>query len=533
MEDSSKQEIKTDRPKPIVLAILDGMGVAQDSKGNAVTQAKTPNFDNYCQNYFCTTLQASGESVGLSYGEMGNSEVGHLNIGAGRIVYQNFLRINKSIVDGEFATNPIFVNACKNVQQNKSNLHLMGLLTKGGVHASLDHLYALLETVKQQKVQNIFLHLFLDGRDMEYDSGLELVKELEKKLAKEKSGKIATLSGRFYAMDRDNNWERIQKAYQAMVQGESSQKFSNAQEAIKKSYEKKVYDEEFVPCVITENGKPVAQVKNKDSIIFFNFRADRARQITKAFVLPSFDKFDRGEYLKDLHFVTMTQYEKNLPVEVAYPPQVLKNTLGDVLSQQGLKQLRIAETEKYAHVTYFFNGGRQEPSEGEEHAMIKSPSVESYAQQPEMSALKVKDRIIKEISTNKHDVIIVNFANPDMVGHTGDLAATIKAVETVDKCLGEIVDAVLSLNGVVLVTADHGNAEELINLQTGEIDKEHSTAPVPFIVIGQSFKNQEVSNEPINLVMLTPSGVLSDIAPTLLKIANILKPEEMTGISLI
>jgi len=534
MEETQNQNLTTNRPKPIALIILDGLGVAPESKGNAVALAQTPHLDEYCQNYFCTTLQASGESVGLSYGEMGNSEVGHLNIGAGRIIYQNFLRINKSITSGEFATNPIFFNACKNANQNNSSLHLIGLLSKGGIHASADHLYSLLEVVKNNNVKKVFVHVFLDGRDMEYNSGIELVKELETKMKENGIGKIATLSGRFYAMDRDNHWDRIEKTYMAMVKGKSVEKFTNVEEAISKSYAQRIYDEEFVPTVIVDSANnPIATIQDKDSVIFFNFRADRARQLTKAFVLPTFDKFDRGDYLKNLEFITMTQYEKNLPVEIAYPPQVLKNTLGEVLSKNDLKQLRIAETEKYAHVTYFFNGGKQDPFNGEEHVLIKSPNVESYAQRPEMSAVAIKDRIIKETAQNKYDVIIVNFANPDMVGHTGDLQATIKAIETVDKCLGEIVEVIQSLGGVVCVTADHGNAEELINLQTGEIDKEHSTAPVPFIIIGQSFRKQEVSNTPIDLALLTPSGVLSDIAPTILKIAGIEKPQEMTGISLV
>ncbi len=522
------------RPKPVILIILDGWGVAQDSIGNAITRAKTPNFDEYCQNYFCITLRASGEAVGLPYGEMGNSEVGHLNIGAGKVVYQDLPKINKSIIDKDFFSNPIFLKACENAKKNKNQLHLIGLLSTGGVHASMDHLYALLELAKKQGVSNVFIHAILDGRDMGYNSGLGLVKDLENKIKEIGVGQIATISGRWWAMDRDNRWERIKAAYDAMAKGESGSVSSDPISAIQKSYEQKIYDEEFKPTVIVDNlGKPLAKISDSDSVIFFNFRADRARQLTKAFVLPSFDKFDRTEYLKNLYFVTMTQYDKNLPVEVAYPPERIENPLAKVISDAGLKQLHIAETEKYAHVTYFINGGREEPFIGEDNVLIPSPSVEDYSKTPQMSANEVKDRVLEELPTNKYDFIVINFANPDMVSHTGDLRAAIKAVEVVDKCMGEIVKAALLLDGVVVVTADHGNAEELINLQTGEIDKEHSCNPVPFIIVGQEYQTREDAKSKIDLTLLTPSGVLADIAPTILKIMKIEKPEEMTGRSLI
>lgn len=524
----------TQRPKPVVLIILDGWGVAPASMSNAISQADTVNFDKYCQNYFCTVLQASGESVGLVYNEMGNSEVGHLNIGAGKIVYQNLPRINKSIVDGSFFNNPAFLSACEHVKKNSSKLHLISLLSTGGVHASTDHLYALLELAKQQNVKDVFIHAILDGRDMGYNTGLNLISELVKKLKQIQIGAIATVCGRWWAMDRDNRWERTQAAYLAMVKGKTDISNTDAVQAVKDSYAKKVYDEEFKPTVITnKEGQVLSKISAQDSIVFVNFRADRARQLTKAFVLPSFDKFDREGYLSELYFVTMVQYDKSLPVEVAFPPEAIKEPLAKVISAAGLKQLHIAETEKYAHVTYFINGGQEEAFTNEDHILIQSPAVADYAQTPEMSAIEIKNKVLKEISDKNYDFVVVNLANPDMVGHTGNLKATIKAIESVDKCLGEIVEAVLSLSGVIVITADHGNAEELINLQTGEIDKEHSTYPVPFLLVGANFKNNDSQLDKINLSLLTPAGILADVAPTILKIMNLPKPAEMNGRALI
>lgn len=547
MDNQQNQNLKHGRPKPVVLVILDGWGIAPESAGNAISQAKTSNLDKYCQGYFCTTLQASGEAVGLPYNEMGNSEVGHLNIGAGRIVYQDLPRINKSITEENFFTNSIFLNACKNTQKNNSNLHLIGLLSNGGVHASVDHLYALLELAKQQKVKpastrggsstrggKVFIHAILDGRDMAYNSGVDLIRDLQNKIKKIKIGKIATISGRWWTMDRDNRWDRTEVAYNTIVHGNGKDSFNDPIMAVEGSYKNKVYDEEFKPVVITNKaGKPLTKINNNDSVIFFNFRADRARQLTKVFTLPSFNKFDRGEYLKDLHFVTMTEYDKNLPVEVAYPAEVITHPLARIISENHLKQLHIAETEKYAHVTYFINGGREEIFEGEDHVLVPSPSVENYATTPDMSANEIKTRVMKEMSNNKYDFIVINFANPDMIAHTGDIKATVRALETVDKCVNDIVEGVLSLNGVAIITADHGNAEALINLQTGEIDKEHSTAPVPCMVIGRNFINPEHTSGKIDLTLLTPSGVLADIAPTILKIMKLKKGEDMTGRSLV
>ncbi|MFH1610289.1 MAG: 2,3-bisphosphoglycerate-independent phosphoglycerate mutase [Patescibacteria group bacterium] len=518
------------RPKPVVLTILDGWGIANDSVGNAIAQAKTPNFDKYCKEYFCATLQSSGEAVGLPFGEMGNSEVGHLNIGAGKIVYQNLPRINKAITDQSFFNNPMFIKACENSIKNKSNLHLMGLLSKGGVHASIDHIYALLELAKKEKVKNVYIHAFLDGRDMDYNSGLGLLEELQKKIDEIGIGEISTVMGRFWAMDRDNRWQRTEKAYIALTQGKAYKESSDILKTIQESYDKKEYDEEMKP-IIVKNSK--GQVKDKDSVIFVNFRPDRARQLTKAFVLPGFEKFDRGEYLQNIYFVTMVQYDKSLPLEIAFLPEFVEEPLGKVIADNDLKQLHVAETEKYAHVTYFINGGTEIKFNGEEDILINSPKVENYDQKPEMSAIEIKNTVIKKINEEVYDLIIINFANSDMVGHTGNMKAAINAVETVDKCLGEISTAVLEKNGVMVVTSDHGNAEELINPNSGEIIKEHSTNPVPLMVLGKNFQNMDPSEGEVDLGVLTPSGVLADIAPTVLKIMGVEKPEEMTGQSLV
>jgi len=528
--------IKFKRPKPVVLIILDGWGVAPPFEGNAISQAKTPNINKLITTYPSFTLIASGESAGLSWGEMGNSEVGHLNLGGGKVFYQILPRINKSISDGSFYSNQIFLKAADYVKRNNSKLHLLGLVSSGGVHASIEHLFALLLMAQRQRVKNVFVHVILDGRDTIYNSGLGFVEKLVAKMKELGVGKIATISGRFYAMDRDNHWERIEKTYKAMVDGESSEIFSNPIEAIKKSYDKKIYDEEFVPVVITENKKPIALVEDKDAIIFFNFRSDRARQITKAFVIPEFEKFKRSKYLKNLLFVTMTEYEEGLPVEVAFPVELIKSPLAKVISDAGLKQLHIAETEKYAHVTFFFNGGAEEPFEGEDRIVIPSPRVSSYDQKPEMSAFEITNRLIKEIKNDKYDFIVVNYANADMVGHTGNKGATIKAIETIDKCVGQLVDTVLAENGVAVLTADHGNAEELINLQTGVIDKEHSTNPVPLIIVGKEWEGENIGGVGApgsDLSLVPPQGLLSDVAPTILKIMNLKQPEEMTGSALI
>ncbi len=521
--------------KPVVLAILDGFGVAPDNDGNAVTRANTPNLKKFIAEYPVMNLFASGAEVGLSFGEMGNSEVGHLNIGAGRVYYQTFPRIQRDIQSGAFFENKAFLQACDEVKKSDSVLHLIGLVSPGNIHASQEHLYALLELAQAQKVKKVFVHAILDGRDSLYNSGKDFIRALEAKMSELGVGKIASLSGRYYAMDRDNRWDRIEKAYKAMVQGKAETYASDALSAIQASYDKKIYDEEFLPTVIGEPEKPTTTIQNTDAVIFFNFRPDRARQLTQAFVLPSFPKFER-EYLKDLLFVTMTEYEKELPVAVAFPPMVVQNCLAEVISKAGLTQFHIAETEKYAHITFFLNGTVEDAFPGEERMIIPSPKVSSYDQAPEMSALELTKETINAILSEKYDAIFVNFANADMVGHTGDFSATVKGIEAIDKCLGMLADHTLAKGGVLLITADHGNGEEVKNLQTGGIDKEHSTNPVPFFIIGSQFKGQAgPSGDPINgdMSILPPVGMLSDVAPTMLSLLGLDIPEDMTGTILI
>lgn len=523
------------RPKPVVLVILDGWGITQPYSGNAVTQANTPVMNELIAKYPSVTLRASGEAVGLPWGESGNSEVGHLNIGLGRILYQDLPRINKSIIDNSFYQNPTLLAACGHVIKNNSKMHIIGLVSNGGVHSSMDHLQALIVLAKERRVEKVYIHAMLDGRDTAFNSGANFIRDMERFMAEYKIGKIVTVSGRFYAMDRDNRWNRVEKVYNAMVLGEGN-KGETAAEAIEDSYKKKIYDEEFVPTVIMEGNEPAAKVEDGDAVVFFNFRPDRARELTKAFVMPDFDKFERKKFLQNLFFATFTQYEKGLPVEIVFPHEKLNNALGEVLSENGLTQLRIAETEKYAHVTYFFNGGKEEKSKGEDHDLVPSPQVASYDMKPEMSASEVVKKIVDYIEQDKYDFILVNFANPDMVGHSGNLGATVKAVEVVDQCLGKIVKTALSKGGVVLVTADHGNAESKFNMQTGMIDKEHTANPVPFIIVGKQFEgyNSGTKDAPGgDLSLLQPQGILSDIAPTILKIMGLPKPKEMTGISLI
>ncbi|MCB9802776.1 2,3-bisphosphoglycerate-independent phosphoglycerate mutase [Candidatus Nomurabacteria bacterium] len=523
------------RPKPVVLIILDGFGIAPPTRANAIALAKTPNFDKYMANYPVMPLAASGEAVGLSWGEMGNSEVGHLSLGSGTIYYQNLPRITKSIAEGDFYQNPAFIEVCQQVKTKKSSLHIMGLVSSGGVHSFNEHLYALVELAKQQKVERLYVHAFLDGRDTPFNGALSYITKLQEKLKIIGLGAIATLSGRFYAMDRDNNWDRTEKAYRAIVDGLSEKKYEDPIEAINISYQQGVYDEEFLPTVIVDDlGQAKGQIKDGDGVIFFNFRADRARQLTKALVLPGFEKFERP-YLKNLRMVTMTEYETDLPVSVAFPKVVIDMPLARVISEAGLKQLHIAETEKYAHVTYFFNGGNEKVYLGEDRALIPSPHVSSYDQKPAMSARELSNKMIQSVKENTYDFIVANFANPDMVAHTGNLAATIEAIEILDKLIGEIVDTVLSYNGVVLITADHGNCEELYNLQNGIITKEHSNNPVPFFVIGQEFAGKSVLPGMANtdLSQITSMGVLADVAPTVLKIMGLKKPPTMTGSPLI
>lgn len=522
------------RPRPSVLIVLDGWGIAPPSRANAISLAKTPNMDSYLTTYPAMSIQAGGESVGLSWGEIGNSEVGHLSIGAGRILYQSLPRISKSIADGSFFSNEKFLEACKTVKAKKKALHLMGLVSSGGVHSFNEHLYALLELVARQKVENVYVHCFLDGRDTPLNSGMNFISKLQAKLSKIGVGKIATLAGRFYAMDRDNRWERTEAAYNAIVKGEASVKGEDPLALIKASYDAQVYDEQLVPSVITQGGSPVGTVADGDGIIFFNFRADRARQLTKAFVLPGFTKFQR-DYMRDCAFVTMTEYEKDMPVEVAFPPEQVMTPLAKVISDAGLTQLHIAETEKYAHVTYFFNGGQEARYPGEDHILIPSVKVSSFEQKPAMSAREICARVIAEIRESKYDFIVINLANADMVGHTGNLIATIEAIEIIDNVLGQIIETVRAYDGAVFITADHGNAESMFNLQTGAIDKMHSNNPVPFIVIGKAWEGKNVSFgvRGTDLSTATSAGILPDVTATLLKVMGLKKSEEMVGTSLI
>ncbi len=517
--------------KPTVLIVLDGLGVAPACDSNGVSLANKKNFDNYLTHYPSFTLLASGESVGLSWGEIGNSEVGHMNLGIGKILFQNLPRIDRYINEGRFFENEKLIGAFDHVKKHKSKMHIFGLMSEGKVHSSIRHAYAILEMAKKQKVDEVYLHCFLDGRDTLYNGGKEFIAELIKKTKEIKVGKIATLSGRFYAMDRDNHWERTEKAFKAIALGEAENYFDDPLVAIEQSYEKKVYDEEFVPVVIGQAGNPVAKVESNDAVIFINYRSDRARQLTNAFVTEPFEKFTRQTF-QNLKFVTMTEYEKGMPVDIVMEKETIDLCLAKVISEAGLNQYHISETEKYAHVTFFFNGGQENPFKNEDRDVIPSPRVASYADKPEMSALEVTAKLTKTIMQEKHDFFLVNFANPDMVGHTGDVKATIKAIETVDYCIGQIIDLVLSKGGNCIITADHGNCEELRNLQTGEISKDHSTNPVPCIIIGRDFQGKSNPESQLignDLSLLRPVGLLSDVPTTILKLMEIEPPRYMTG----
>lgn len=517
--------------QPAVLIVVDGFGIAAPSRGNAIALAKTPVLDRLMSTYPAMTLQASGDAVGLPWGEMGNSEVGHLSIGSGRVIYQDLPRITRSVVDGTFFSNPAFTQALDTAAQHGGRVHLMGMLSSAGVHSLDEHAFAFLELCQQRQLTNVAVHAFLDGRDSPYNSGRECIERLRQKLGDLGVGQLATLAGRFYAMDRDNHWDRIQLAYNAIVHGHGPTA-TNADDAIATSYQRGVFDEQFVPTVMTNGGQPVATVSDHDAVIFFNFRSDRARQLTKAFVLPGFEKFLRGEYLRDISFVAMTEYEKDLPVAIAFPPEQVTEPLAKVYSDAGLKQLHVAETEKYAHVTFFFNGGVETAFPGEERALIPSPAVAAYDQKPEMSARGITERVLQALNTGQYSLIVINFANPDMIGHTGNMPATIKAVEVVDECLGQIVEATLSINGLVMITGDHGNAESKIDAQTGEVSKEHSANPVPLIVVANDLPTvlTERFHTPVrDLSTVTPVGVLADIAPTLLNLVGLAIPASMSG----
>ncbi len=507
--------------KPTVLMILDGYGLNDRVEGNAIKQANTPVMDKLMAEYPYVKGLASGMAVGLPEGQMGNSEVGHLNMGAGRIVYQELTRITKEIQDGDFFKNEALLHAVKNAKENGSALHLFGLLSDGGVHSHITHLFGLLELAKKEGLEKVYVHCFLDGRDTPPQSGKGYVQELTDKLAELGVGKIATVMGRYYAMDRDNRWDRVERAYNAITKGLGVSAESGVA-AVQNSYNNGKNDEFVEPAVVMENGKPVATVQNGDSVIFFNFRPDRAREITRAFCCDDFDGFAREKRIQTT-YVCFTDYDETIPnKEVAFHKVAITNTFGEFLAAHGLKQARIAETEKYAHVTFFFNGGVEEPNEGEDRILVKSPKVATYDLKPEMSAPEVCEKLVGAIKSQKYDVIIINFANPDMVGHTGVQKAAIQAIEVVDGCVGKAVDAIKEVNGQLFICADHGNAEQLIDYETGAPFTAHTTNPVPFILV-----NADPS------YTLREGGCLADIAPTLIELMGMEQPKEMTGKSLL
>ncbi len=508
----------------IGLIILDGWGISNCKKYNAIEQANIQNFRRLLEIYPNTALRANGLDVGLPEGQMGNSEVGHLNIGAGRIVYQDLTRITRDIQNGDFFKNEALVYALEKAKTEGKALHIMGLLSDGGVHSHITHLYALLEMAKRFNLPHVYIHVFLDGRDTPLANALVYIKELEEKILELNTGKIATVSGRYYAMDRDKRWERTEQAYNAIVLGEGV-KADSAVKAVEASYILKETDEFVRPTVIIDSkGEPVGTVKEGDSIIFFNFRPDRARQLTKAFVDKDFEGFKRKKGYFRVYFVCMTRYDDEIrDVKVAYEPEIIKNTLGEIISRNKMKQLRIAETEKYAHVTYFFNGGEEKPFPGEDRILIPSPKVPTYDLKPEMSAYEVTETVIEKINNKEYDFIVLNYANPDMVGHTGNYEAAVKAVEFVDDCLNKVITAIDEQNGTAIIVSDHGNCEQMAYYETGEPYTAHSSNKVPFILVSRKLKD----------CRLREGGILADIAPTILDIFAIEKPEEMTGSSLI
>ncbi len=507
--------------KQYMLMILDGVGLNDEEQGNAFKQAKTPNIDALINKYPNTHIETSGLAVGLPEGQMGNSEVGHMTIGSGRVIYQDLTLISKEIKSGEFNRNKAILTAIKNSKDRCSNLHVMGLISDGGVHSHIEHLYAILKLAKSNGLENVYIHAFMDGRDTAPTSGIEYLKQLEDNTNEIGIGKIASIIGRYYAMDRDNRWDRVELAYRALTEGEGT-KFKTVQKAVENSYEAEEFDEFIKPIILVdEEGNPTVTIKDNDSVIFLNFRPDRAREITRALTEESFDGFDRNYLPKNLTYVTMTEYDETLNnVIVAYTKKEIKNTLGEYLAKKDKTQVRIAETEKYAHVTFFFNGGVEKKYRGEDRYLVQSPKVATYDLKPEMSALEITDKVIEVIDSKNHDLVIMNFANGDMVGHTGNLKKAIEAIELVDSCLGRIIEKIEEVNGSAIITADHGNVEQMIDLKTGETITSHTTFDVPMIIVDNNIKSVK-------------AGTLSDIAPTLLDIMGIKKPDEMTGESLI
>jgi len=550
--DASHPQQQYNGPTPVMLLILDGWGIGPNNAGNAIARANTPNLDKYWMTFPHTQLAASGEAVGLPHGEDGNTETGHLNIGAGNIVYQDLPRINMAIADGSFDTTGAFINVINHVKQNNSSLHLMGLIGAGGVHSNIEHLYALLNLSKKQGINQVFIHGFTDGRDSPPTSGINYVQQITNLCNKIGVGKVASLMGRFYAMDRDKRWDRIEKAYNTLTQG-TGKCTQDPIKSLQEQYDRKITDEFIEPITVCDiNGDPLT-IKDNDGVIFFNYRIDRPRELTRAFVQPDFERgisseafdpyqekyektniqtedpgatetFQRQQVLKNLYFVTMTKYEDGLPVDVAFPPQPVKTPIGQVFAQRGLRQLRATETEKERFVSYYMNGQKNDLYPGEERVTVHSKGVKSYDLVPEMSAREIAAEIKSRVEQDLCDIIITNICNADMVGHTGNLEATITACEVVDEVVGDLVKIVINKGGVVFITADHGNAEELINNNTGEKDTEHSIYPVPLIIIGRQFMGQNT---------MLPTGILADVAPTMLKIMGIPKPDSMTGRSLL
>jgi 2,3-bisphosphoglycerate-independent phosphoglycerate mutase len=508
--------------EPLALIILDGFGCNSREEMNGVKAADTPNFDQLWADYPHTTVKASGEAVGLPEGQMGNSEVGHMNLGAGRIVYQDFTRINLAVKNNELIERDAIADAVEQTKENNSALHLLGLVSDGGVHSHIKHLFGLLEMAKRQDIEDVYVHAILDGRDTAPQSAKKYIQQLEEKMDELGVGQIATIGGRYHYMDRDNNWERTEKAYNAMCFG-AGEKSESALDAIQDSYDEDVTDEFVEPTVITAEGSPVANVATDDSVIFFNFRADRARQLTRALNDVDFNGFDRQEGYPEVNLVCMTEYDETIDAPVAFPQTELTNVLSKVLADNNKTQLRIAETEKYAHVTFFFNGGKEKAYPGEDREIIPSPDVATYDLMPEMSAHKVKDELLAKMDDNDYDLIVLNFANPDMVGHTGDFDAVQKAVETVDECLGEVITAIKSKGGSALVTADHGNSEQMKDYETDEPFTAHTSNLVPLVYVNDHNKDVELIDD----------GKLSDFAPTILNLLKIEIPEEMTGNQLI
>ena len=508
------------KSKVAALIILDGFGCRDEVMGNAVQQAKKPNFDRYWKKYAHQELTASGEAVGLPDGQMGNSEVGHLNIGAGRVVYQSLTRVNKSIEQGDFFDNEAFIQTMQHAKDHHKALHLYGLLSDGGVHSHINHLFALLELAKRMELKDVYVHAFLDGRDVGQKTAGQYIEQTENKMKELGVGTIATISGRYYAMDRDQRWERVQKSYDVIAYGQGKG-YTDAQTVIEESYADGIFDEFVDPVVmVDEQGDPVGKVVDGDSIIFYNFRPDRAIQLSRAFSETSFAAFERGQAApKDLQFVSFTQYSDLIVGEVAFKPQDLDQTVGEVIADHGLNQLRIAETEKYPHVTYFMSGGREDTFPGEKRILINSPSVATYDLQPEMSAYEMTDALLAELDSGEQNAIILNFANPDMVGHSGKLVPTIEAIEAVDECLGKIVDKIIEQGGEAIITADHGNSDEVSTLE-GDPMTTHTTNPVPVIITKAGIE-------------LRDGGILADLAPTLLDLLAIDQPAKMTGRSLI